>query len=116
MPSWGIRHFNDHYRHEWGDAFEKVAGPTGITAEDIFAYTYAVLHDPVYCHDYRVDLLREFPRLPFYHEFEVWKQMGQELLDLHIEFEEAEPFSLVLQPHIHRSGTSSQWVELDSAL
>ena len=25
-------------------------------------------------------------------------------------------FSLVLQPHIHRSGTSSQWLELDSAL
>ena len=25
-------------------------------------------------------------------------------------------FGLVLQPHIHRSGTSSQWLELDSAL
>ena len=25
-------------------------------------------------------------------------------------------FYLVLQPHIHRSGTSSQWLELDSAL
>ena len=27
-----------------------------------------------------------------------------------------QPHSLVLQPHIHRSGTSSQWLELDSAL
>ena len=53
-----------------------------------------MLHDPVYRHDYRVDLLREFPRLPFYHEFDVWKKMGQELLDLHIGFEEAEPWSL----------------------
>ena len=51
-------------------------------------------HDPVYRHEYRVDLLREFPRLPFYHEFDVWKQMGQELLDLHIGFEEAEPYPL----------------------
>ena len=94
ITDWGIRQFNEHYRKEWGDAFEELAGPAGITAEDIFAYTYAVLHDPVYRHDYRVDLLREFPRLPFYHEFDVWKQMGQELLDLHIGFEEAEPWPL----------------------
>ena len=32
----------------WGDDFESLAGPRGITAEDIFAYTYAVLHDPAY--------------------------------------------------------------------
>ena len=94
ITDWGIRQFNDHYRQEWGNAFEKLAGPDGITAEDIFAYTYAVLHDPVYRHDYRIDLLREFPRLPFYHEFDVWKQMGQELLDLHIGFETAEPYPL----------------------
>ena len=94
ITDWGIRQFNDHYRQEWADAFEELAGPGGITAEDIFAYTYAVLHDPVYRQDYRVDLLRDFPRLPFYHEFDVWKQMGQELLDLHIGFEEAEPYPL----------------------
>ena len=94
ITDWGIRQFNDHYREEWGNDFEKLAGPEGITAEDIFAYTYAVLHDPVYRHEYRVDLLREFPRLPFYHEFDVWKEMGQELLDLHIGFEEAEPYPL----------------------
>ena len=94
ITDWGIRQFNDHYRQKWGDDFETLAGPDGITAEDIFAYTYAVLHDPVYRQDYRVDLLRDFPRLPFYHEFNVWKQMGQELLDLHIGFEQAEPYPL----------------------
>ena len=94
ITDWGIRQFNDHYREEWGDAFEKLAGPDGITAEHIFAYTYAVLHDPMYREDYRVDLLRDFPRLPFYHEFEVWKEMGQDLLDLHIGFEEAKPYPL----------------------
>ena len=94
ITEWGIRQFNEHYRKEWGDAFEELAGPAGITAEDIFAYTYAVLHDPVYRHDYRVDLLREFPRLPFYHEFDVWAGMGRELLDLHLNFETAEPYPL----------------------
>ncbi len=94
VTGWGIRRFNDHYRKEWDDAFDELAGPEGITAEDIFAYTYAVLHDPVYRHDYRVDLLREFPRLPFYHDFHLWRDMGRELLDLHIGFEQAEPYPL----------------------
>ena len=94
ITAWGIRQFNDHYRKEWGNAFKTLAGPEGITAEDIFGYTYAILHDPSYRADYRLDLLRDFPRLPFYPEFNLWKQMGQELLDLHIGFEEAERYPL----------------------
>ena len=40
ITEWGLRQFREHYRND------------DITAEDIFAYTYAVLHDPVYRHDY----------------------------------------------------------------
>ena len=94
VTDWAIRRINDHYRAEWGDHYTRITGDAGITAEDILAYTYAVLHDPVYRHDYAVDLLREFPRLPLYHDFDVWARMGRELLDLHINFESAEPFSL----------------------
>ena len=93
ITEWGIRRINDHYRKEWGKDFEKTY-PDGIGAEDIFAYTYAVLHDPVYLHDYATDLLREFPRLPLYHEFDIWARMGRELLDLHVGFESAEPYPL----------------------
>ena len=93
ITEWGLRRINDHYRQEWGAGFDE-RYPDGIGAEDIFAYTYAVLHDPVYRHDYRVDLLREFPRLPFYHDFDHWARMGQELLDLHLGFETADPYPL----------------------
>ena len=93
ITDWGIRHINDHYKKEWGEDFKSVY-PGGITAEHIFAYTYAVLHDPVYRHDYAVDLRREFPRLPLYHDFQAWERMGQALLDLHIGFESAEPYPL----------------------
>ena len=93
ITDWGIQRINNHYRESWGKDFSKIY-PDGISAEDIFAYTYAVLHDPVYRHDYRVDLLREFPRLPLYHEFDTWAEMGRELLDLHINFESAEPYPL----------------------
>ena len=82
ITEWGLRQFRQHYDDD------------SITADDIFAYTYAVLHDPVYREEYAVDLVREFPRLPFYRDFDVWRRMGQELLDLHIGFESAEPYGL----------------------
>ena len=93
ITDWAIQHINDHYREDWGKDFHEIY-PDGISAEEIFAYTYAVLHDPVYRHDYRVDLLREFPRLPLYRDFDLWAKMGRELLDLHINFESAEPYAL----------------------
>ena len=82
ITQWGLRRFREHY------------GDDAITAEQIFTYTYAVLHDPAYRHDYALDLLREFPRLPLYDDFNAWARMGQELLDLHIGFESAEPYPL----------------------
>ena len=93
ITDWGIRHINDHYRKDWGKDFKEIY-PDGISADEIFAYTYGVLHDPVYRHDYRADLMREFPRLPLYRDFDLWAKMGRELLDLHIGFESAEPYPL----------------------
>ena len=94
ITEWGLRRINEHYRKEFGERFEEVVGGERITAEDVFAYTYAVLHDPVYRHDYAVDLLREFPRLPLYHHWDAWVKMGRELLELHIGFEGVEPYPL----------------------
>ena len=94
ITEWGLRRINEHYRREFGERFEEAVGGERITAEDVFAYTYAVLHDPVYRHDYAIDLLREFPRLPLYHDWDAWVKMGRELLDLHIGFEDAEPYAL----------------------
>lgn len=82
ITDWGLQQFREHYRDD------------ALSAEDIFAYTYAVLHDPVYRYDYAADLLREFPRLPFYADFGNWAAMGRELLALHLGFETAEPYPL----------------------
>ena len=94
ITRWGIERINEHYRREWGDDFKSLTGEDGITAEEIFAYTYAVLHNPAYRHEYAVDLLREFPRLPLYPDFHHWAEMGQKLLDLHIGFESADQYPL----------------------
>ncbi len=93
ITNWSISRINEHYRKEWGKDFEAIY-PAGITDEHIFAYTYAILHNPAYREEYAVDLLREFPRLPLYHDFSQWARMGQELLDLHVGFESAEPYPL----------------------
>ena len=82
ITEWGLRRFREHY------------GDDGITAGDIFAYAYAMLHDPEYREKYAVDLLREFPRLPLYHDFNAWARMGRELLELHLGFESVEPWPL----------------------
>ena len=94
VTDWAVREFNEHCREVLGDYYRESFGDAGVTAEDIFAYTYAVLHDPVYRHDYEADLLREFPRLPFYKDFPDWVRMGRELLDLHLGFESVELYPL----------------------
>ena len=82
ITDWGLRQFREHYAGE------------DIFTEDIFAYTYAVLHDPKYRETYAVDLLQEFPRLPFHPDFHEWTRLGRELLDLHIGFESASLYDL----------------------
>jgi predicted helicase len=65
-----------------------------ITKEDIFHYTYAVLHHPSYRKKYELNLKREFPRLPFYDDFFKWAAWGKRLMDLHLDYETAKPFAL----------------------
>jgi len=83
ITDWALKQFTDRY----GKA-------AGISKDDIFAYVYAVLHDPVYRQTYALNLKREFPRVPLYPDFRRWRDWGQRLLDLHIGYETVEPFAL----------------------
>jgi predicted helicase len=65
-----------------------------ITKLDIFHYTYAVLHHPAYRTKYELNLKREFPRLPFYEDFQQWASWGKALMDLHLNYETIEPYGL----------------------
>ena len=83
ITDWAVTQFTNRY----GKA-------AAISKDDIFAYVYAVLHDPVYRETYALNLKREFPRVPLYPDFKRWRDWGQTLLDLHIGYETAEPFPL----------------------
>ncbi|KAM3091263.1 type ISP restriction/modification enzyme [Phormidesmis sp. 146-35] len=84
ITDWGLQQFQQHYND------------TAITKENIFHYTYAVLHNPAYRSKYELNLKREFPRLPYYPDFQQWVNWGKQLMDLHINYETVEPFGLKL--------------------
>lgn len=82
ITDWGLQQFTTHYKDK------------KITKEDIFYYTYAVLHHPAYRKKYELNLKREFPRIPLYDNFWQWAKWGKELMDLHIGYEKAVPYNL----------------------
>jgi predicted helicase len=82
ITDWGLEQFREHY------------GDESVTKEDIFLYTYGVLHNPAYRTKYELNLKREFPRLPFYEDFHQWAEWGKTLMELHINYEQVEPFGL----------------------
>lgn len=82
ITDWGLNQFQTHYKNK------------KITKEDIFHYTYAVLHNPAYLKKYELNLKREFPRLPYYENFNQWSEWGKTLMDGHINYESAKPYPL----------------------
>jgi predicted helicase len=89
ITDWGLHQFSSHYQNDQ------------ITKEDIFHYTYAVLHNPEYRKKYELNLKREFPRLPFYDDFFKWVAWGKKLMDLHIHYETVAPFDLQVIDNTH---------------
>ncbi|MBQ7502553.1 DEAD/DEAH box helicase [bacterium] len=83
-------------------------GGAGLNKLDIFCYIYAVLHHPEYKKRFAVNLNKELPRIPFVggsgcataaeerirnsQKFEAFAEIGRQLLQLHINYEEAEPY------------------------
>jgi predicted helicase len=83
ITDWALKQFRDRYKKA-----------PAIGKQDIFHYVYAVLHDPVYREKYALNLKREFPRIPFYSDFWQWASWGRELMDLHVGYEQIEPWPL----------------------
>ena len=75
------------YREHYGDA--------GITKEDIFFYVYALLHHPEYRERYADDLKKMLPHIPRAAGFRTYASVGRELADLHVNYEQVEPYPSV---------------------
>ena len=106
ITDWALKQFTTHYKEaaSTGSARTGVGAasargkPKKITKEAIFHYCYAVLHNPAYREKYAQNLKREFPRIPLYGtslaDFWQWAAWGEALMQLHIGYEQVEPFPL----------------------
>ena len=82
ITNWCLSQFQDHYDD-----------PT-ITKDDIWAYIYGVLHAPDWRTKYANDLRKGLPRIPFAPDFRAFREAGQQLMDLHLNYETCEPWPL----------------------
>lgn len=72
----------------------------GVTKDDIFYFVYGQLHDPAYRQKYAADLKKMLPHIetPTSRErFDKVAAIGRELMDLHIGYEDVEPYPLDVQ-------------------
>ena len=73
---------------------------SGITGDDIFHFVYGKLHDPVYRTKYAADLKKMLPHIETPSsraEFDKFAAAGQELMDLHVNYETVDPWPLDIQ-------------------
>ena len=77
----------------------KAAYPEDAAAIDVdavFYYIYGILHSPDYRETYANNLQKELPRIPrvaTYDEFKAFEEAGRKLADLHVKYEEVEPYA-----------------------
>ena len=83
----GLAHFQQKYPNQ------------SISKEDIFYYTYAVLHSEQYRQTYATNLTKELPRIPpapSDRAFRDFVDAGRRLGHLHVNYEEIEPYEVDL--------------------
>ncbi len=67
-----------------------------IDVDAVFYYIYGILHSPDYRATYANNLQKELPRIPrvaTYDEFKAFEDAGRKLSDLHVKYEEVEPYA-----------------------
>lgn len=72
------------YRHHYREEV--------ISKEDIFFYIYALLHHPQFRERYEADLKKMLPRIPKVQDFWSYANIGRELAELHVNYEEVAPY------------------------
>jgi predicted helicase len=68
-----------------------------ITKDDIFFYTYALLHSREYRDRFAADLKKSLPRIPRVRDFHGFAAAGRKLSDLHLGYEAASPYAGIVE-------------------
>ena len=81
VTDWALKAFQNHYSDD------------RISKWDIFYYNYSILHHPHYRVKYQEDLKHSLPHIPFADDFQAFAKAGEELADLHINYESAPKYA-----------------------
>ena len=76
--------------------FRKHYKDKNISADDIFYYVYGVLHSPEYCTRFENNLNKELPRIPLSPNFKEFSEIGKQLANIHLNYENAEESLTIL--------------------
>jgi predicted helicase len=71
-----------------------------VSKDDIFYYVYGILHDPGYRSRYAADLKKMLPHIPTPETLDRFRHVadiGRQLAELHMNYEDAEPYPLDVQ-------------------
>ncbi len=76
ITDFALQQFQKHYKDQ------------SIIKEDIFYYIYGLLHSKDYQQRYKNNLTKELPRIPFVPQFKDFSKIGQQLANLHLNYED----------------------------
>lgn len=79
--------------NDYNNQSENIAKLMDMTKEELFYYSYAVLHSPEYKKEFANDLYKSIPRIPILKNSKAYIDIGQKLIDLHVNYENVELFS-----------------------
>lgn len=80
ITQWGLEQFQKHYNDK------------SINEEDIFYYIYAIFNHRIFLAKYKAELSKDSPRVPFSKHFRELSNLGKELAQLHLNYENGEKF------------------------
>ena len=84
ISSYAKNHFSSYYKNK-------------VSSEQIFDYTYAILHSKDYFEKFKNNLSKSLPRIPRvkkYSDFQKFYELGKKLCNLHINYNDAKLFKL----------------------
>lgn len=94
ITDWSLEKFKEQYSNlDRTGSPQRTASPE-ITKKAIFYYVYGLLHAKNYREKYAQNLKKELPRIPFAKDFWFISNIGKELAELHLNYENVQPFDL----------------------
>lgn len=82
ITDWALNEFREHYKDDT------------ISKQDIFYYTYGILHHPQYREKYAANLKRDLPHIPYTPDFRGFSEAGKKLAELHVSYEKQAEYPL----------------------